>query len=247
MFPRASIAKAQAIVIIALEKVSRAKKARSDFKRAFRAEVPGAAKFARDYLELMRAEIESNLSKMRKTTPAKMVDKLADWDELRAVGEIMLKELTLELLTAGGQSAFKQFLRKQDRFDPLHAEATKFAQVHAALSITDRHALAVGRTLTRLLDAGVPTDKALKIAQRQANKLLRLRVNTIARTETATSLNEGLIQGYGQLGVKKLQRIEDGDSPDEPCQSGNGRIYTIAEASGVLPEHQNCEGSFVAA
>ena len=274
------------VVTIVLEKAASAKKSRREFKRVFRENVNTISmKFARDYLAMMRKEVESNLGKMKKSTPKKMVDKLADWDELQAVGDIMLKELTLALLAEGGALAFRAILRKQDRFDPLHEEATKYAQDHSALSIveitkttqagieaviiegiekrltiqqiaknikpiinlTDKQALAVGRNLTKLLDAGVPEEKALRLAQRHAQRLHRVRVETIARTETANSLNEGLRQGYSQLGVKKLQRVEDGDSPDEPCQINNGRIYTIAEASGVLPEHPNCEGSWVAA
>jgi hypothetical protein len=286
MFTEIPFDKVHTLVTIALEKVASAKKSRRDFKRKFREDVNTiSSKFARDYLRLMREEVESNLSKMRKSTPKKMVDSLADWDELMEIGEIMLKELTLALLADGGELAFKAVLRKQDRFDPLHEEATKYAQTHSAVAIveitkttmegieaviiegikerltiqqiaknikpiinlTDKQALSVGRNLTKLLEAGVPEEKALRMAQRHARRLHRVRVETIARTETANSLNEGLRQGYSQLGVKKLQRVEDGDSPDEPCQINNGRIYTIAEASGVLPEHPNCEGSWVAA
>ncbi len=70
---------------------------------------------------------------------------------------------------------------------------------------------------------------------------------TITRTETAYALTEGQRQGYGQMGVKKLERVEDFDSPDDDCQINNGKIYTLAEAQGVLPAHPNCEGSWVAA
>jgi len=65
----------------------------------------------------------------------------------------------------------------------------------------------------------------------------------IARTETAYGLNEGIREGYGQLGYTKLQRIEDPEGDPEwdcTCRENNGAIYTLAESQGVLPEHPNC-------
>lgn len=86
-----------------------------------------------------------------------------------------------------------------------------------------------------------------QMADTYARRLHRRRATTIARTETAEALTEGQRQGYGQMGIKKLMRIEDPAAVDEPCAFNNGRIYTLAEASGVLPEHPNCEGSWIAA
>lgn len=79
-----------------------------------------------------------------------------------------------------------------------------------------------------------------------ARRLHRRRATTIARTETAFALTEGQRQGYGQMGIKKLERVEDPDCCDI-CADAQGKIYTIDEAQGVLPEHPNCEGTWVAA
>ena len=54
-------------------------------------------------------------------------------------------------------------------------------------------------------------------------------------------------QGYDQMGITHLERVEDQTDPADPCTGTNGRIYTIEEAEGVLPEHPNCEGTWVAA
>jgi hypothetical protein len=70
---------------------------------------------------------------------------------------------------------------------------------------------------------------------------------TIARTESAFGLTEGQRQGYGQMGVTKLERVEDPATEDDDCADGNGKIYTLAEAEGVLPAHPNCEGTWVIA
>jgi len=80
-------------------------------------------------------------------------------------------------------------------------------------------------------------------------KQIRYRAEMIARTETAYGLNEGIREGYGQLGYTKLQRIEDpeGDEAWEcDCRAENGTIYTLEESQGILPAHPNCEGTWVA-
>lgn len=85
------------------------------------------------------------------------------------------------------------------------------------------------------------------MAETYARRLHRDRATTIARTETSSALNEGIREGYGQMGITYLERVEDPDAPDDDCQENNGRIYTIQEAQGVLPAHPNCGGTFVAA
>lgn len=84
------------------------------------------------------------------------------------------------------------------------------------------------------------------MAETYAKRLHRDRAMTIARTESASALNEGVRQGYMQMGIKRLERVEDPDCCDI-CAEFNGKIYTVEEAQGVLPEHPNCEGVFVAA
>lgn len=85
-----------------------------------------------------------------------------------------------------------------------------------------------------------------EMAETYAQRLHRRRATTIARTETAFGLTEGQRQGYDQMGIERLQRIEDPDCCDV-CDEHQGDIYTIEEAEGVLPEHPNCEGTWVAA
>lgn len=84
------------------------------------------------------------------------------------------------------------------------------------------------------------------MAETYARRLHRKRAMMIARTETAYSLNEGIRQGYAQMGATKLERVEDPECCDI-CAEYNGKIYTIAEAEGVLPEHPSCEGAWVMA
>lgn len=85
-----------------------------------------------------------------------------------------------------------------------------------------------------------------KMADVYARRLHRDRATMIARTETASSLNEGVVQGYGQMGIKRLEWVADPDCCDL-CDEMNGKIFTVGEASGLMPLHVNCECSWVAA
>jgi len=84
-----------------------------------------------------------------------------------------------------------------------------------------------------------------EMAEVYARRLHRRRATTISRTETAFGLTEGQREGYDQMGITHLERVEDPDCCDI-CAEGDGKIYTIEEAEGVLPAHPNCEGSWVA-
>lgn len=113
-----------------------------------------------------------------------------------------------------------------------------------SIGLQSRHALAVGREYTRLLDAGVPDARALKKMEAYANKLHRYRARLIARTEAGEASLQGIAQGYEQMGVKKLKRIEDPDCCDI-CTDVQGDIVDIGDAYGLL--HPQCEGTWVAA
>jgi len=88
--------------------------------------------------------------------------------------------------------------------------------------------------------------KQRAMADTYARRLHRQRATTIARTETASSLVEGQRQGYKQMGIKRLMRVEAPTCCDI-CADYDGHVYTIAGASGMLPEHPNCGGTWVAA
>lgn len=88
--------------------------------------------------------------------------------------------------------------------------------------------------------------KIKSMAETRAKRLHNDRAMLIGRTESASALSEGTRQGYDQMGIKRLERVEDPRCCDI-CSEYNGRIYTVTEAEGVLPEHPGCEGVWVAA
>lgn len=117
-------------------------------------------------------------------------------------------------------------------------------ELRPIVGLHSQYAGAVDKYYTSLIEEGI-TDAAKK-AERYAARLHRRRTATIARTESAFGLTEGQRQGYAQMGVTKLERVEDPDCCDI-CAEYQGQIYTIAEAEGVLPEHPNCEGTWIIA
>ena len=123
-------------------------------------------------------------------------------------------------------------------------------QIRKFIGLNASQAGAVIKFRAALIADGVPAAEIERLVARKVAKGIRYRAFMIARTETAYSMNEGIRQGYSQVGVKKLMRVEDpvgtdGETCD--CREKNGTIYTIEEAEGVLPEHPNCEGAWAAA
>ena len=117
-------------------------------------------------------------------------------------------------------------------------------ELRPIVGLHSQYATAVDKYYTSLIEEGIAD--AAKKAETYAARLHRRRTMTIARTESAFGLTEGQREGYNQMGIKNLERVEDPECC-EICAEYNGKIYTIVEAEGVLPEHPNCEGTWVIA
>jgi hypothetical protein len=120
-------------------------------------------------------------------------------------------------------------------------------ELRPIIGLNNQQAGAVGSLATKLEEEGLAQADIDKALDRYMNKAHLSRALTIARTETASALNEGAIIGYKDAGIKRLMRVEDPDCCERFCQDHQGQIYTIGEASGVLPAHPNCEGTWVSA
>ena len=72
------------------------------------------------------------------------------------------------------------------------------------------------------------------------------RAELIARTEHARAVNAGTLQAYANYSVDKVDVITTGGvDVCEECQSlEDNNPYDLAEASGLLPAHPNCECCF---
>lgn len=69
------------------------------------------------------------------------------------------------------------------------------------------------------------------------------RAERIARTETATVLNQSQLQTFQSYGVQQV-RVLDG-TRDAPCADANGQIWSVDEALGNPIAHPNCVRDFV--
>jgi len=75
---------------------------------------------------------------------------------------------------------------------------------------------------------------------RYADKTHRLRMENIARTETARAQNIGYCQGLDDVGVEKVQFQVAAADYCELCAKLNGKIYTVSAGMNVIPVHPRC-------
>ena len=73
------------------------------------------------------------------------------------------------------------------------------------------------------------------------------RASLIARTEIARSMTTGRLQSYANYGVKKVKILTAGDDNVCPiCRKAEKKIYTLEEASNLVPFHPACRCSVIA-
>jgi len=97
-----------------------------------------------------------------------------------------------------------------------------------AVGLTDRDARAARKYRDGLAAEGRKADQVERMAEKYRSKLLKLRGETIARTETTAALNAGRQEGIAQL-------VESGEVPaenieDEWQSSGNKNVRDSHEA-----------------
>lgn len=76
------------------------------------------------------------------------------------------------------------------------------------------------------------------------------RARMIARTELIAAHAQGQLDAFQKLGVEELGVMAEfataGDSRVCPiCAPLEGKVYTLAEAQGVIPQHGNCRCSWI--
>jgi SPP1 gp7 family putative phage head morphogenesis protein len=69
------------------------------------------------------------------------------------------------------------------------------------------------------------------------------RARTVARTELTRAHAEGQLISMSHIGVSrtsaKVELSANGNACDQ-CASLDGKVYSLAKASGVIPVHPNC-------
>jgi SPP1 gp7 family putative phage head morphogenesis protein len=76
------------------------------------------------------------------------------------------------------------------------------------------------------------------------------RAEMIARTEIIRAFTEATLQEYRNWGVYNIKVLAEwhttgDDRVCDICQSHEGKIYTLDEASGLIPKHPNCRCIFL--
>ncbi len=100
----------------------------------------------------------------------------------------------------------------------------------------------VSDIIRRGIDDGLGAAELGDLIEKASNTFGEERAERIARTETATILNESAVAQYREFGVEKVQ-VVDGDG-DEPCAAADGSIWTLEEAEANPIAHPNCVRSF---
>jgi hypothetical protein len=115
------------------------------------------------------------------------------------------------------------------------------------VGLTAPHTAAVGNYMTRLIEGGYSDLDATAKAERYAQRLHNYRTEMITRTEASSATSEGIVQGYGQMGIEQLDWVADPQCCDECSAAADKSPYPIEETHGLIPAHPNCECAWVAA
>lgn len=103
--------------------------------------------------------------------------------------------------------------------------------------------------LNRILAQGIIDGRSISDLAKQMTDeidgLTRQRAFVLARTEIISAHAEGQLDSFEELGIEQLGILaEFSTARDEAvcpiCLELEGRVYTIAEARGVIPVHPNC-------
>lgn len=120
--------------------------------------------------------------------------------------------------------------------------------IRASVGLTERDAGAVMKRQLKMLADGVDPVKATARAEKYANKLLRARAQTIARTESMRAANEGQLQLWRQAQDKGLlsaeaQKVWITADPCPICAPLEGETVGVNESFSIgtdPPAHPRC-------
>lgn len=97
------------------------------------------------------------------------------------------------------------------------------------------------KTLAEGFELGESVPKLTKRVTTYYGEANKVRSKMVARTETIAASNEGALQGYGDVGVEKVEWYTalDDRTCDE-CGPQHGAEYGLKQSHGLIPAHPNC-------
>ena len=138
---------------------------------------------------------------------------------------------------------------------PIHADRAGilYTRTFKALQgITDEMDKQISRILADGMIEGVnPLEMARRMTDR-VDKIGRTRARVLARSEVINAHAESSLNAYAEAGLEGVSaRAELATAGDgrvcERCQALEGKVYTIAEARGLIPVHPGCRCAWLPA
>lgn len=108
----------------------------------------------------------------------------------------------------------------------------------------------MNRIMAQAIADGLGAEETARRLTGSLDSLTRSRAMALARTEIIHAHAEGQLDSFERLGIKELGLKAEwstaGDDHVCPlCQPREGKVYTIAQARGLIPLHPNCRCSWI--
>lgn len=149
----------------------------------------------------------------------------------------------LQTIASGTGAGISERLggRKADLRDSVVEQLLRTAGVRIK-GISETTRLRVTDIVRKGLDEGLSAAELGDRIETASGLFDELRAETIARTETATILNEAAVAQYREYGVDRVT-VVDGDD-DDACAEADGQVWTLEQAETNPIAHPNCVRSF---
>lgn len=154
----------------------------------------------------------------------------------------------------GIRDAYKRAGKPMGPFNaPVHADAAGLIYTRAyedLEGITQVMSTQISRSLAQsMVEGRSAMDTARRLADR-VDKVGITRARTIARTEMTRAYGEATLNSYKEMGVHGVEveaefSTAGDDSVCPECEELEGKIYSLEEASGLIPVHPNCRCAYI--
>lgn len=120
--------------------------------------------------------------------------------------------------------------------------------IRGMIGLNQRQGQATMNYRSRLIEMGTPIARVDRLVQRYADRQLRLRAETIARTEVMSALNQGQLQSWkqakkdGLLGKNPKKEWSTTDNACPICGPMDGQQVPLEGSFGIAdpPVHPRC-------
>lgn len=151
-----------------------------------------------------------------------------------------------------GGASIAETWTNQAFFRPIHADRLGLIYTRA-YSDLDGITKTMDQQISRILAQGIgegrgPAELARQINER-VEKIGVTRARVLARTEIVSAHAEASLNAYEEAGIENVEVEAEwttaGDNAVCPiCEAMEGKIYSISEARGLIPNHPGCRCSW---